>query len=227
MADLLNTFLGYTKTRTSPKRKFDQFYATEDTVVKRVQYLKKRGDLVTRIAFLGDDDLTSVAISVLSKRETKATVFEIDTDVIQVIKRASQRENLGIKTVECDLRNDLPKQFKGQFDVVFTDPPYTPSGISLFLNRALELLRKSYTSRIYFCYGTGAKALERELVIQEILSKKGLVVLEKIEGFNEYVGAGTIGNKSSLYVLGWTPKTRTTPVLNDRIYTNQQYSAII
>lgn len=221
MQQVENLLIPYRKSRPNPKRKFDQFYATVKTVTKRAEILSKNGDLETRVAFLGDDDLTSISASYLAQGKCRATVFEIDNDIIKVIKRASQKEQLTIETVECDLREDLPERYKGKFDVVFTDPPYTPSGISLFLNRAIEALNKAHTSRIYMCYGTGERARDREIVIQDIINDKGLVILEKIKDFNEYIGAGTIGNKSSLYILGWTPKTKTTPVLNERIYTNQ------
>ena len=42
-----------------------------------------------------------------------------------------------------------------------------------------------------------------------------------IEDFNEYRGAGTIGNTSSLYKLRFTPETKPSSYPGHRIYTNQ------
>lgn len=210
----------YAKDRPKPDRSYDQFNATLETTVKRALTIEENGDLSGRIAFLGDDDLTSVAVSYLNKL-ADLTVFEIDERLTKNIRRIAQKENLRIQLVETDLRIQLLKGYNNKYDVVFTDPPYTPSGISLFLNRAIELLKNSPKSRIYMCYGTSNRASDRELAIQETIMQKGLVIRAKYPEFNKYSGAASIGNQSALYILDFTPKTRTTPVVGNRIYTNE------
>lgn len=210
----------YSKDRPKPERSYDQFYATLDTTAKRAETLQANGDLAGRIAFLGDDDLTSIAVSALNKL-ADLTVFEIDERQIKNLRRITQKENFRVQFVEADLKEQLPKSYHSKYDIVFTDPPYTPSGISLFLNRAIEVLKNSPKSRIYMCYGTSDKSRERELAIQEIILQKGLVITSKLYNFNQYVGAASIGNTSSLYILDFTPKTHTTPVVGNRYYTNE------
>ncbi len=219
--ELVKFLKKYVKGRPLPKRKYDQFYATVETVAKRALFVQEKGDLPSRILLLGDDDLTSVALSKLGGSINPTTVLEIDTDITNLLKRTEQKEGLRINVLEHDLLEELPRKILNQFDIVFTDPPYTPSGISLFLNRAIESLKKAYTSRIYLCYGSGSRASDRELSVQNIINEKGLLIREKIEDFNEYSGAATIGNTSSLFVLEWTPQTKTTSLVNERIYTNQ------
>jgi len=205
-----------------PKRQYDQFYATDQTTAKRALTISRNGDLDGRkIALLGDDDLTSVACALTGTAE-KITVLEVDGDIIELIEETSQNLNLGIETIKLDLRDKLPPELARQYDTVFTDPPYTPAGISLFLNSALFLLKKSPLSRIYFCCGGSNRAREKELIIQKIVNEKGLLIKEKFSDFNHYHGAQSIGSTSSLYVCDWTTAARGTPPPNLPIYTFQQ-----
>lgn len=212
----------YAKDRPKPDRRWDQFTATDETTAKRAVYLKNQNALEgTRIAFLGDDDLTSIAVKSLGKEKISVTVFEIDERLLNLIKRISQKENLKVEVTKTDLLEETPRKYRNKFDVVFTDPPYTPAGISLFLNRSLEILRRSPNSKIYLCYGTGIRSEDREFKIQEIITQKGLLIEEKIKDFNTYRGVQTIGNKSSLFRLGLTPNAKATIYPGQRVYTNQ------
>ena len=216
-----NLLLKYSKDRPRPERKWDQFFATVETSQKRAEYVQKQGDLDAKIALLGDDDLTSITLAKLSQNKAGITVFEIDERLTTLIKRIAQKEGLLVNVVQKDLLEEFDKNYKQKYDIVFTDPPYTPAGISIFLNRALEVLKRAPTSRIYMCHGSGKNAIDREFQIQEIITKKGLLIEEKIEDFNEYRGAGTIGNTSSLYKLRFTPETKPSSYPGHRIYTNQ------
>lgn len=215
------TLLPFRNERPSAKREYDQFYALDETVAKRVNLLRKNGDLLERdIAFLGDDDLTSVATALMGKTG-KISVFEIDKDIINIINKAKVARELNIELVEHDLTNPLPNSFTEKYDTVFTDPPYTPDGIRLFLNIGISLLKKSPLSRLYFCYGTSIRAKEREVEIQKIVAELGLALKDKIDGFNKYHGAESIGNTSSLYVCDVTEKTKPMWSKGERIYTYQ------
>jgi N4-bis(aminopropyl)spermidine synthase len=219
-SDLVSLLQKYSKDRPKPERSYDQFYATIETTAARACVMEENGDIAGRIAFLGDDDLTSVAVSYLNK-QADLTVFEIDERQTKNIRRIAQKEGLRIQLLEADLREQSTKTYNNRYDVVFTDPPYTPAGISIFLNRAIEMLKNSTKSRIYLCYGTSDRSRERELAIQDVIIKKGLVINTKLPEFNKYIGAASINNQSSLYILDFTPKTHTTPVAGSRIYTNE------
>ena len=209
----------YNNLRLSPKRSFDQFYATTKTVIKRSLIMAKTGDLWQgEIVFLGDDDLTSIAVA-LTRQAQRIVVFEIDEDIGDLIAEISKQEKLGIEVIKHDLRKPLPKKYLNSFNTVFTDPPYTPKGISVFLNKAIELIKNRYTSRIYLCYGNSNRAREREVDIQKLIADKGLLIDSKLYQFNKYYGAESIGSSSSLYLLDWTPRVKITKVDFANFYT--------
>lgn len=189
--------------RSKPKRKLDQFGATEETLTARANLLASRGFLTdSKALFLGDYDLTSLACAPQAKN-TELWVLDIDRDVLKVIKEAKQ----GIEVVKHNLVNPLPRKLLAAFDTVFVDPPYTPEGIALFLSRSLEALSKGERARIFLCYGTSEKAPERILAVQEKILGHGVIIEELLPDFNEYLAAKRIGDVSDFYVLRPTPKT--------------------
>ena len=206
---LVKKTAGFKKQTPTPKRQFDQFIATAETVARRAMLLDNFDDLQSKnILFLGDDDFTSLACASLEK-STQTTVVDIDQRILQNIKRISDKNNFNITALHYDATDPLPKNLLGKFDAVFTDPPYTPNGISLFLSRAIDALNKrNEDSRIYICYGSGKKAKERYLPIYEILFSSGMFIKWAFDEFNEYTGAQSIGNSSSLFILEPTPKTK-------------------
>ncbi len=61
-----------------------------------------------------------------------------------------------IRPLFSDLRVRLLRSVAGACDLVFTDPPYTPAEVWLFLARAAEALRDQQ-GRIVFCHGFGER----------------------------------------------------------------------
>ncbi len=194
--------------RPASNRYFDQFLATEETVCQRALLLCRRGHISKkRLVFLGDDDFTCLPVALL-KEAKRILVVDIDKRVLSAIRKAANKEKLKIETLYYDLRQPLPPHLRANFDVIFTDPPYTPEGIDLFLSRGLEALEKNPSSVLYCCYGQSERAREKTLVIQEEINKMGLLVREKLFNFNRYFGASSIGSASSLYINSITAKTR-------------------
>jgi len=206
----LEKFISYSKQlMPPPKREFDQFYATTETVVGRIEKFIEEKDLQNRrILFLGDDDLTSLATAYTFKAQEVA-VLEIDAAILHVIEKMSKEQHLKINYRSWDLKKAIPKEFLHRFDTVFTDPPYTEDGFNLFLRRSLEATKENSLSSHYICYGTSSLSRERSLKIQKIIDQYGLFIREKIPGFNKYIkGAETVGNVSDLYMLEKTPQTK-------------------
>ncbi|OGI32637.1 hypothetical protein A2188_00710 [Candidatus Woesebacteria bacterium RIFOXYA1_FULL_43_9] len=195
--------------RLAPLRKYDQFTATSETVVKRAKLMNFLGDVKgKRILFLGDDDFTSILVAGLNLAE-QITVLDIDSRILNSIKSISSENNSGIKTFEYDARNPLPNDLVGQFDVVFTDPPYTSEGVGLFVSRAVDAIDKTnQTARVYICYGNSDRAKERFLPIYEKIIESGFMMRYVFDKFNRYEGAESIGSSSTLFVIEITPKTR-------------------
>jgi len=229
-------FSKYREGRPKPDRNLDQFFATEETVLRRAILLGGMPDISQKqLLFLGDDDLTSVVFSLLFKAE-KITVVDIDKRILRFIEMVSQKEELSIETLEHDLRNPLPKSEFRRYDIAFFDPPYTPEALNTWLIRAIEstitagpdrkkkkpeaLSRKHYI----LCYGYTDRETERGLKVQQVLTSLGLVIQEKIRDFNRYYGAESIGSKSDLFVLQPTPKVniRKLDIARSQFYTGQK-----
>jgi predicted methyltransferase len=220
----------YKAKRPSAKRNLDQFWATNKTVFKRAQFLSKIDNIKNKkIIFLGDDDLTSIYFC-LTGRAKEVLVIDIDERIIHYIQEVSKKENLKIKTKVWDLRNPLPKEFK-DYDIAFFDPAYTPQGVTTWLKSCIEATLRSgklnkkrkspdvlTKKRYYLCYGYSDRSSERGLEIQKIITNFGLIIQEKIKGFNKYIGAQSIGSKSDLYILMPTPKVNIAK--SDKITTN-------
>jgi len=213
------------KHRTNPKRELDQFLATSHTSVSKALVLKNKGLLEDKnILLLGDDDLVSISLGLLGGFKS-ITVFDADSDLLASIESIAGSVGIeNIRTKRADFKDRIKEQDTGKFDVVITDPPYTKSGVALFLNRAVQLLgeTKDFEGKyIFLYYGNSFKSPEKTLKIQEIISRFNLVVEDKIDKFARYYGAESIGSASSLYILKTTKFTKPLDEANlsDSIYT--------
>ncbi len=211
----------YWERRPQAKRVWDQFHATQETVFERALLLKGRGDVDSRrLLFIGDADLTSVAVAALGGAR-RIFVVDIDGEVLKFIKEIATKEQLAIETLRYDVRRPLPPHLSNVFDVVFTDPPYTESGVSLFLSRAITALDLGLSSSLYFCYGQSGRARERSFEIQAAVTDMGLLIEGRLDKFNRYSGAASIGSASALYINSITVKTKpaVTGSYKGKIYT--------
>ena len=196
-----------------PKRELDQFFATEETSISKAEIVNAKGLIKNKsIAVLGDDDLASISIALLNPSYEKIVVFDVDGEILKVVRDVS--DMYGLKNIQTQIYNvfDILKiEFKHKFDVVLIDPPYTKRGVSLFLTRSIQLLKKTLNFAepfIFFNYGTSFKTPQKTLEIQELISDYKLVIEDKIDKFNSYYGAESIGSTSSVYVLKLTPATK-------------------
>jgi predicted methyltransferase len=219
MEEIINYILEKAnKIRPKPKREYDQFFATKETIIKRVKILSKFNQ--KRLLFLGDSDLTSISLAYYFKkinRQADIVVLDIDKDLIDLIEKIKTEENLNIKTINQDIRDVIEKDLVN-FDLAFFDPPYTPNAIRIWLIRALQALlgRGSNKKRkkveflkkkfILMCYGYTDNSLEKGYKIQKIIDDLGLVIQAKYRKFNKYTGAESINNESDLYILQPAPQ---------------------
>jgi S-adenosylmethionine decarboxylase proenzyme len=193
----------------------DQSHATSDTVINRMLFLLKKGELEGRkILFLGDDDATSLIIGLLDLIE-EITVIDIDSHVIDFLSRKAN--DLFIKNynvVSHDLRDPLPPEFINKYDLVITDPPYTNEGLRLFLKRAQQALRTEIEidnvkhdiigKKCLLSFGN--KPPNELLQIQLSILDHGFIINEMVPYFNLYKGASILGQFSHLYYLQLTKR---------------------
>lgn len=195
--------------RIIPKENLDQYTATPDTEARRALLMNFFGDIKRKkVLFLGVD-FTSLAASYIGEA-SQIQVLDIDQDVLNSLEKVAESEKISIKTTSYDARIDLPISFRGIFDVVFIDPPYTISGAQLFISRAIEALNKrNLSARLYFSYGGSDKSKERFLPVYEALFKSGLMIRWVFDKFNRYeTGAESIGSTSSLFICDICSKSR-------------------
>lgn len=204
-----------------PQRELDQFFAEENTSVAKALVLKDKGLIKgKKIALLGDDDLVSVVLGLIGEHYNSITVFDIDSNILSTIETISKDLGLkNIQTAKIDARENLNKAWEGAFDVVLTDPPYTRNGVALFLNVAQKMLNRG--GYIFFYYGNSYKSPEKTLKVQDLISRRNLLIEDKIDKFARYYGAESIGSTSSLYILKKTAFTQIVeePLQISNIYT--------
>ncbi|MFH1295397.1 MAG: bis-aminopropyl spermidine synthase family protein, partial [bacterium] len=206
-----------------PKRQYDQFFASVRTSVAKALVVRDKGLLTdkAKIALLGDDDLVSLVLALINPK-LELTVLEIDQTILETIKKGMTL--LGIKNIRLipyDARTSPEKHFINQFDVVLTDPPYTKSGFSLFLKRAVELAgydaRNQQGKYIFIHYGASFKSPEKFLKVQEVIARFGLMQEDTVANFARYQGAESIGNASTLYILQTTAHTNPQAVISPQV----------
>ncbi len=191
----------------------DQVHCDVETKIRRVLALHEAGALDgRRVLLLGDDDLTSLAISLVAEhlgvRPARIDVVEVDRDIVAFLRRAP----FDVHVIAHDLRDPLPSGLRGSIDTVFTDPPYTVEGATLFLSRAAEAVDGESRADVFFAFG--GKRPEELLHVQRAIAEMGFVVRRLVRNFNEYLGAGALGGVSHLYQLASTSELR--PLLSAR-----------
>jgi hypothetical protein len=174
-------------------------------VLRRALWLDAQYDLASaRVLFLGDHDLTSLAVRAVCP-SASLTVVDLDERVLAHLDERGGRE---IRTVHADLRVGLPPAVAGDADLVFSDPPYTPEGMGLFAARGVQALREPSEGRLLFAYGYSPRHPALGAQVQRSLATLGLTFEAILPGFNRYFGAQAIGSAADLYVCQPTAKAK-------------------
>jgi hypothetical protein len=189
----------------SPLAALDHVQATPETVLRRALWLDAQYDLASaRLLFLGDHDLTSLAVRAVCP-SASLTVADLDERVLAYLDDRGGHE---IRTVHADLRVGLPPSLGGAFDLVFSDPPYTPEGMGLFAARGVQALREPSEGRLLLAYGYSPRHPALGAQVQRSLATLGLTFEAILPGFNRYFGAQAIGSAADLYVCQPTAKAK-------------------
>lgn len=185
------------------RMELDQAHCTVDTKLRRVMFLSEAGVLAKPMIFIGDDDLTSLAVAMVARRAelpiAPMTVVDVDADILDYIGDQARRLGAEIETVHHDAVKPLPQALCGEFAVALTDPPYTLAGAELFLSRAVSALQSRPGQHLLFSFG-GRRPAET-VAVQATIAGMGLAVRGLVPNFNEYLGAGILGGTSHLYHL--------------------------
>lgn len=196
--------------RPSVRRELDQVHATLPSIARRARYLVEQGHHQRGLFFLGDDDLTALAVSMLISAASpdldeaklrRITVIDSDERIVKFYESTPL-----VDAHHFDLREPLPKIWKKRFGCVFTDPPYAPEGFSLFVSRAITALKPDGT--LLLQSGHSRRSRERGLKKQRLLGEAGLLIETVLPDFAHYDGAESIGSRSDLHVCAITPQSK-------------------
>jgi predicted methyltransferase len=205
----------------------DQAHSLPESSLRRALYMAETGALDGRaILCLGDDDCVSLALALLlgsrqavprssgSSSPTglaaqarhspgssggaamRLVVLDCDTRLLEWLSETAAQHGLPLECVAHDLREPLPERLRGAFDVFETDPPYTLAGLRLFLSRAVEALRPSPGTVGFLSFAHRPPEEQRE--VARTLLAMGFAIDEIIPNFNQYVGAGILGNRGQI-----------------------------
>ncbi|RKS09778.1 uncharacterized protein DUF43 [Nocardiopsis sp. Huas11] len=193
----------------------DHVTATAETALRRALFLTTRFDLRDRtVLCVGDHDLTSVALALVSP-STRTEVVDVDERVLAHIDALAASLGLSVRTHAADLRLGLPSTVRGTADLVFTDPPYTPDGVELFVRRGLEGMADLRKGRVLVAYGASEATPRLAAATQARMMRMDLLMESVWPDFNRYLAAESIGAASDLYVL--RPLSRTPPAGTDEV----------
>jgi hypothetical protein len=197
------------ETAPAPQRGLDQVPATPATVLKRGHYLLRRFDLSgAHVICVGDHDLTSLGLFLAGGADgLRVSVADIDEGLLEYLGTQAAQRGFDIRCYFADLRLGLPPGLRDQGQLVFTDPPYTPEGVHLFVTRGLQALGDQRNGRVLLAYGFGEQQPALGLAVQQALGPLQLTYEEVLAGFNRYAGAQAIGSAAALYVLRPTRRT--------------------
>lgn len=184
-------------------RALDHVAATAETAERRARWLAATYDLAgARLVCVGDHDLTSLAVR-KACADVAITVVDVDERLLSYI----DGQGAGIDCYYADLRFGLPPVVAASADLVFTDPPYTPEGVQLFLGRGAQALRDRANGRLVMAYGFSPLTPALGLKVQRAVLDLGLVIEALLPAFNRYHGAQAVGSASDLYVCRPTGHT--------------------
>ena len=180
-------FMEIQKNRPPAIREYDQGYVTLLTTFSRVAIADQKGDLRRKeVIVLGDDDLVSIALG-LTNLPDRIVVIEVDTRLIDFIRKVSKEYGLDIEAIVYDLQKPLPDEYLSRFDTFFTDPPETIEAFKAFIGRGLASLRSPRCSG-YFGLTRRESSLDKWKKLQKILINDfGVVITDILHNFNVYV----------------------------------------
>ncbi|MGH4012519.1 MAG: bis-aminopropyl spermidine synthase family protein [Pseudonocardiaceae bacterium] len=195
--------------RPSANAAIDQCHTDLDSLCRRISMiLAARPITRTRIAFVGDDDLATVALLQIASPEHLLLV-DIDERIIKAVETATgdfgRRGHVSVERANLSSADSAQvfDRHGETFDVVVTDPPYANDGMLQFVQVAMSLT--AYTGEVHIAVpALLAEAWTDELLlsVQHLLITSGFVVDRVIPGAFTYETSDVV---SSLVVARRLP----------------------
>lgn len=169
--------------------KFDQLPLSAETVIKKIEFIKEKGDLTgKKILCLGDDDFVGTAL-MLTKLPKEIGVIDIDPEILSSEKKFAKQTGFKSHFFLHNLVRPFPKEIKGKYDVFVAEPPDTVPGHFLFFSRAIESLKKEGGVG-YIGITNASLSLQQQGEIQKKFLKMGGVITDILYQFEDYETIG-------------------------------------
>jgi len=197
--EIHTTFDSIKQYRGEPNQELDQYYVTQESSLQRACLLEPEQYNGKRIILLGDMDLTSLCIGLLSKPKDLA-VLDIDKRLPEIVfKMKFDYKIRSIRFINHDYRLRTIAILKNQFDYIFVEPPMTENGLELGLSRAVQCAKKDQSSRIFLSFDFME---EKSGYTESMIHKMKLKILEEKKDFNQYEHQTPFSRKTSnMYIL--------------------------
>lgn len=184
--------------RGKPNSELDQYFVTRETSLKRALLLNPEDYSHKRIITLGDMDLVSLAIGIISKPKDLA-VLDLDKRLSEIAFNMKFDQKIhSVRFINHDIRTKMLGVLNNQFDYIFIEPPMTEEGLEVGLSRAVQCAKKNEPSKIFLSFDADNK----QQLIDEYVEKMNITIESVKKSFNEYDFDTPLGTRTSdLYVL--------------------------
>jgi predicted methyltransferase len=211
-----------TDLRPPAATEIDQCHLDAASLRRRITAMTALRPMTTsRVAFVGDDDLASIALLRTGRIPELLVVADIDQRILSAVEAEARRADCGDRVIPQHLdftdhadRGAFLDVHGESFDLVVTDPPYAEDGMRLFTDFAMRLT--AFGGEVHVAVpGLLAEAWTAELLlqVQQDLTQSGFAIERAIPGAFTYLTSDVI---SSLIVARRIPGSRLAPDAPDR-----------
>ena len=203
-----NAFLELQELRGTPNEEYDQYFVSKKSSIDRALILNPEEYNGKRIIFLGDMDLSSLPIGILSKPKDLA-VIDIDKRIPEIVFNMKSKQKIrSVRYINHDIRVRMIIILKHQFDYIFIEPPMTEEGLEVGLTRAVQCANKESSSRIFLSFDIQN---EKKEILDKLIDKMNLEIEEKRSNFNTYEYETPLKKDASdLYIIKVKPNSKET-----------------
>jgi predicted methyltransferase len=182
--EVLREYSEIAKDRPLPDDEFCQGHMGEYDVIARVAFMHHYDDLHGKdIVIIGDDDLLSVALA-LTGLPSRICALDIDERIGDFIGRVNRERGLDIEFHKYDVRDPLPREFLGAFDVFSSEPLETMSGLRAFISRGVCCLGEGGAG--YFGLTVAEASPKKWLEVERLVMEMNCAITDIIRGFSRY-----------------------------------------
>ena len=184
----LKKFEGLRK-KIKVKLEFDQYQITSKGIARKVEFMKRKGDIFQKkIVCIGDDDFMGIALA-LTGLPKEIAIIDIDKSILDYETRILKELNYRPVILEHNLLEPIPEKLKNRYDVFITEPPDTVEGNTLFFSRGVECIKKKGGIG-YIGISPQDFAREKYLTVQKNILKMNSLIIDILTRFEPYETLG-------------------------------------